>query len=283
MPLTTLIPMFSLLAITLLYASFDIFNKRNVPDVFAYASVVVGLLITFVYNQAYLGYSLLLAIVLGVLGYIVYRVGYWGAGDSLELVSISLIVPVQPMPFFGGVFQLGLPFVISVFIATGVIATLVMPIYYLIFAKKKGGIVPDARHTIYGVSIFLLYMMLLLFLSYVTAFSIIRTLLILLVAVPSALTLAFEEQIASRMAERVYPSSLEEGDIIALRMMSSAEKKYFLRYAGFGRLATKTLIARMRSARKKLPVYKNAAPLAAFILAGVIIALLFGDIVLFII
>jgi hypothetical protein len=283
MSIAALLPMFALATITILYASFDLFNNRNVPDAFAYGSVIVGLLIALAYNWVNLGFSLLLAVVIGALGYLVYRAGYWGAGDYFELVSISLILPVQPAPLFGGLFQFGLPFVISVLIATGFAAIWVMPLYYLVFVRKKGWITPDLKHILYGASLFLLYMILLLFVSYYSTFSITRMLLIVVVAIPSALTLVFEEQIASRMVEMVYPSRLEEGDIIAFNMMSSSEKRRFAKYAGFGRLATRELIQKIRNVKVKLPVYKNAAPLAAFIFIGVVVALLFGNIVFFII
>ena len=85
------------------------------------------------------------------------------------------------------------------------------------------------------------------------------------------------------MVARVYTRQLEDGDIIAFNMMSASEKKYFSKYRGFERLATAELIGRLRNARRKLPVYKNAAPLAVFILIGVVASLLFGNIVLFLI
>jgi hypothetical protein len=283
MDLQMTVSLFALLAVAVLYAAFDLFNKRNVPDVFAYLSVIVGVIITFAFNQADLLYSLAIALTVGVIGYVIYRMGLWGAGDYFELVAISLIFPIQPLPILANVAQLDLPFILSVFIATGVAAIWIVPIFYLVFVKKSWRKMPDEKHVIYGVSLFLLYMILLFFVYYFYGSTLGRVALIMVVAVPSAITLVFEEEITSRMVENIYPRQLDEGDIIAFNMMSISEIKRFSKYKGFGRLATKKLIARMRNSREKLPVYRNAAPLAVFILIGIIISLLFGNVVLFLV
>ncbi|MDE1874108.1 MAG: hypothetical protein KGI04_03240 [Candidatus Micrarchaeota archaeon] len=275
--------MLSLIAIAVLYAAFDLFNKRNVPDVFAYASVLVGLAVTLLFYQNELLLSLTVALIVGSLGYVVYRMGLWGAGDYFELVAISLVFPVQPAPMFSAAVQLGLPFILSVFVATGFAAIWVVPIYYLLFVKKMWSRVPDLKHVAYGASLFTLYMVLLFFVYYFYGFGAGRVALILLVAIPSSLTLVFEEEITTRMVERIYPRRLDEGDIIAFNMMSASERRYFSKYSGFGRLATKQLIARIRNAKITLPVYRNAAPLAVFILIGVVVSLFFGNVVLFIV
>ena len=70
-----------LLAIATLYAIFDVFNKREVPNAFVYACLAVGILVTFTYGLTLAEMSLLLALAIGAGGYLVYRAGYWGAGD----------------------------------------------------------------------------------------------------------------------------------------------------------------------------------------------------------
>ena len=129
----------------------------------------------------------------------------------------------------------------------------------------------------------MLYVALFMFIYYFYGFSIDRIALIMLVAIPSAVTLVFEEEITSRMVSKIYPRQLDEGDIIAFNMLSVREIRYFSKYKGFGRLATKKLIDNMRNVKAKLPVYRNAAPLAVFILIGMILSLLLGNIVLFIV
>ncbi|MDE1855032.1 MAG: hypothetical protein KGH57_01780 [Candidatus Micrarchaeota archaeon] len=272
-----------LVAIAVMYAAFDLFNKRNVPDIFAYASVVVGIIITLAFHQSDLTLSLVVAAVVGSIGYVIYRLGLWGAGDYFELMAISLVLPVQPVPTLTSTAQLGLPFILSVFVATGFAAIWIVPVYYLLFIHRPWRMKPDLKHLSYGFSLFLLYVALFMFIYYFYGFSVDRIALIMLVAVPSAITLVFEEEITSRMVSKIYPRQLDEGDIIAFNMLSMREIRYFSKYRGFGRLATKKLIGNMRNVKAKLPVYRNAAPLAVFILIGMILSLLLGNIVLFIV
>ena len=83
------------------------------------------------------------------------------------------------------------------------------------------------------------------------------------------------------MVEDIFPRELDEGDIIAFNMMSKRDLNYFTsKYKGFERLATRGEIKMLKSENRKLPVYRNAAPLAVFIGAGIIFSLLFGNIIL---
>jgi len=122
-----------------------------------------------------------------------------------------------------------------------------------------------------------------LFVYYFFSSDLMHFVYILLVAIPSSITLIFEEEITSRMVEMVHPRKLEDGDIIAFNVMSGREKAYFAsRSRSFGRLVTKQLMEELRGVDRSLPVYRDAAPLAFFIVFGVFISLLFGNIVLFI-
>jgi hypothetical protein len=225
--------------------------------------------------------SLGIAAVVGIISYVVYRIGLWGAGDGFELVAISLIFPLQPMPLAGTMLQFGLPFVLSVFVMTGFVAVLAVPIYYLVFTKrtvvrKRTGL----RHLFFGISLLVVYAFLFIFVYFFYNITLGNVLLMILIAVPSSITLMFEEKITARMVTDILPNELEEGDIIAFNMMSKKDIGYFtMKYKKFGRLATRNLIREMRSEKRKLPVYKNAAPLAVFIGAGAIFSLLFGNII----
>jgi len=284
-PLDFSIQILALAIVTVLYASFDVFNKRNVPEVFAYASVALGVAITFIFNFNVLAYSLLLALIVGVLGYLVYRMGMWGAGDYFELVAISLLLPMQFNPLLVSANQFQLPFILSVFTATGFVAMWVVPIYYLLIDRnRRVKSQLDARHTIYGLTLLVLYFAMCLAIYRFYGLSLGKIALLLLIAIPSAITIIFEEKITLRMVSPTLPKELEEGDIIAINMMSKrAIVHFYRRYRNFGRLVTKKFIAESRGERLQLPVYKNAAPLAFFILIGAVVSVLFGNLILLII
>ncbi|VVB76680.1 Uncharacterised protein [uncultured archaeon] len=271
-----------LAAIAIIYAAFDVFNKRNVPNAFAYVSIVVGIAVTFLLNQGSIAYSFLIAIAIIGVGHVIYKMGFWGAGDYFELASISMIIPVQFTPLLIGTGQLGLPFILSVFIATGLVAVWVVPVYYLLLRRNeyaKAG--TDSRHIFYGLTLMLLYLAMSFMVYGVYGLDFGKLLLIVLIAVPSAITLTFEERITSNMIRFVGVEDIEADDIIALNVLEKSEiARLSKKYDGFGRLVTEKFLGEFRGSKEKLPVYRNAAPLAAFILAGAAISVLFGNIIL---
>lgn len=275
-----------LLAIAAIYAIFDVFNKRNVPDWFAYGSVAAGVAAALLFNPGTLTLTFLLALAIGIVGYAIYRLGYWGAGDYFELVAISLILPLQPQPLFTSLNQFGMPFIFSVVIATGMAALWGVPLYYLFISKnrKKGFVKVDSSHVAKGITALSLYVILLALTLYLFGLSYRALALILLLAIPSSISMTFEETIRSRMVEYVLSNRLEVGDMIATSLISEGElQKLKKRYKDFGRLVTKPTITSLRNWKKPLPVYKEAAPLAPFVLLGVIIAFLFGNLMLFLV
>ncbi len=269
----------------LMYAYFDLFNRRNIPDLFAYGSVVVGFLVTLTYPIPVIGISILILFAVVAIGYVSYRSGLLGAGDFYEFAFISLVLPVQAVPFLINTGQLGLPFVISVFIATGLATIFTTPFYYVwIAAKKHGGLSGiriDSRNFYKAFLLVFMYGALLLATVSFAGLSLLPTLILFLIAVPSAVIILYENAIYEGMVEEVYPRELEEGDMIAVQLMSKRDLSYFSkRSIHFGRLAGVKLISETKSVRRKLPVYKNAIPLAFFTLIGLMVSLLFGNVIL---
>jgi len=278
-----LVSLVVLAAVTIIYAAFDVFNKRNVPNVFAYASVALGLAVTFAFDFGVLTFSLAMALAVGAVGYAIYRMGFWGAGDFFELVAVSLLLPVQQVPLLlPQADQLGLPFVLSVFIATGLAAIWAVPIYYLLLdrrARVKYGV--SKRQIALGALMLATYVVLFILICNLYGFSPLRLAILLSIAVPSSIAIVFEEKITAGMIRPIFPRELEEGDMIAVNMMSGKEaSRLSKRYKNFGRLVTRKFIEEIKGAKEKLPVYRNAAPLALFIMIGVAVSVLFGNLIL---
>lgn len=123
----------SVVAIALVYMLFDVLNKRNVPSLFAYATLAYGILLTILYLDAttILVSTGIALVVLGV-GYLIYRIGQLGAADVIEFAALSLIMPIQLTPLIAsGVNQFQLPFMLSLLLNTGIVALILVPIYYL--------------------------------------------------------------------------------------------------------------------------------------------------------
>ncbi|MEM4034708.1 MAG: hypothetical protein QW257_02145 [Candidatus Micrarchaeaceae archaeon] len=274
-----------MIVIAFLYAMFDVFNKREVPDLFVYVALAIGVLFTLTYTAHVAEESLLIAAVVFAIGYVIYRAGFWGAGDFFELTTISLLLPIQTKPLLTSIGQLGLPFVVSLFIAAGIAAIWLVPIYYLVV--KRGTAARKTKtqpiYKVLGVILLAMYLILLLFIYALFGINFVRIVIIAAIGIPSALTLAYEEEITSRMTAMASPKSLSPGDIIAVNLMGRQDIKYFKGiYPKFSRLATKEMISKIKGAKKKLPVYVNAAPFTLFVFIGAIISLLFGNLILYI-
>jgi hypothetical protein len=276
-----------LLIIAFAYAMFDVFNKRNVPDVFVYACLIVGIVVTLTYDLATIEISLLLALIIGSLGYVLYRKGLMGAGDFFEFATISLLLPLQPVPMLSNMPQFGFPFIFSIFIATGYAAVVGMVAYYLLKAYGRGHLKTSGigRAKLYqGFGIFVAYLLLLLFISYLAGIKPAAVVLILIVAVASSLTIIFEKAISGQMISYVYPSKLTQEDMIATNVMSKEDMEFFSKKSKyFGRLVTKKLVHDIKGVKRKVPLYTSGVPLALFAFIAVIVSLLFGNILLYVI
>ena len=270
-----------LLLVTFIYAIFDVFNKRDVPNEFVYAATAVGIAFALALPAGEMVIGGVEALVIALLGYVVYRVGLLGAGDVFEFVFIVLLLPIQPVPVMVTLQQYGMPFVFSVLIAAGYVASIFIPVYYLLLVRKtdiKRGVIPSAK-VAKGVLLFAAYAILLFALSRLVALTAASIGVILLIALASAAIVVFEDWIYIGMVSLVYPKNLEAGDMIAVSLMSKGDVAFFKkRNSGFGRLATGGVIADIKDVKRKLPVYKNSVPFALFLFIGVLASLLIGNI-----
>ncbi len=284
-----LIRIASLVAIAAAYMFFDVFNKRNVPSIFAYASLAYGAVLTLLYlNSALVITSFAIAAIVLIAGYMVFRIGQLGAADVIELAAISLILPIQPVPIMYRISQFGLPFLFSVLINTGILTLVMMPVYYIPrahrMAKRPLRSYIKTEELVKAIGIFSAYTVFLIFLFYIRAGAAGMG-IVLLVLVGSILTVLFEEPITESMVEYIGWKEMEEGDMIAFNLMETGEiSRIKKKVKGFDRLVTKPMLDEMKDkgGRIKVPVYRNAVPLALPIFLGVAIALLAGNMMLFI-
>ena len=274
----------SVIVIALVYMLFDVFNKRNVPSVFAYATIAYGAVLTLLYlNLGIIVLSSLIAIAVMGFGYFAYKIGQLGLGDAFELAALSLVLPLQPKGFVGNLPTLGLPFEFSLLVCMGIAALILVPLYYVPKSRKMriktevgGGEVVKA------ITIGLVYVVFIFFLVLVVRISIYGIALLIAVMAGSISIMVFERRITYMMVDMVDFRKFEEGDIIAFNLMDRSDiEQSRKKIRGFERLVTRELIAEMKKkgVRKKYPVYKRAVPLAVPIFAGVLLSLVFGNLI----
>ncbi len=286
-----LLRLVALVIIALVYMLFDIFNNRNVPSIFAYATLAVGVAFTISYlNLMTMAISFAIAAIILSLGYVVYKAGQIGAADIIEFAALSMILPVQIPGLLLNTYQYNIPFIVSIFVATGMSALVITPLYYIprakrLFKKPLSSMVN--RKDIYkGLLYAAGYLAFALFIMYLNGFDVVSFSLIVILMLGSLFTVVYEMPITDSMVRFVTLKDFEEGDIIAFNLMKKDEiARVKKQVRGFDRLITGRVLAEMRRKRftKRLPVYKNAVPLALPIFIGVVLSLLLGNLVFLII
>jgi hypothetical protein len=286
---TEIMAMVMLFIITLIYALFDVFNNRNVPTIFAYATLAVGVVFTFALGSFTLVAESagITAVVLG-LGYVVYKAGQIGAADIIEFASISLIMPVLLVPLLTSTYQFNIPFIVSVFINTGIAALVLIPVYYMPRAsrvlKKPLSSFVTMGNVIKSTAITLAYVAFLFFLVFFAGGSVTLVGLIGIIMISSLVTVLFEKPITDSMVSFITPRYLEDQDIIAFNMMKREEvDRVRKKVRGFSKLANQKTIKKLRSSfpNLKLPVYRSAMPMALPIFIGTVVSLLVGNVLIY--
>jgi hypothetical protein len=281
----------SLIVIALVYMLFDVLNKRNVPAVFAYATLIYGFALTLLYfNLTLILESSAISLVILGAGYIFYKIGQLGGADVIELAALSLILPILQFPVLvSGPLQLQLPFIISLAINTGIVALIIVPLYYLPKAKKKLKkplfSYVERKNVFLGVMLAIVYVAFISFAVLVVGINYIGIIVLTLMLISSFLVMIFSIPITYSMVEYVGVNNFDEGDIVAVNLMDekslSALRK---KVKGFDKLLTANVIKDMKKSKikEKLPVYKEAMPFALPIFIAVILCLIVGNLLFFV-
>ena len=280
----------SFIVIAFLYMLFDVFNDRNIPEIFAYGTLAYCLVLTVLYlNVGTIATSLAIAGIVGAVGYLIYKAGQIGAGDVIELACLSLILPFQSYTFFTfGLSQSGMPTIIALLIDSGIAAMVFVPLYYLPVAKRllKKPLTSylDTSGLIKAITIGAVYLAFLLFLAYLHT-EIIGLAALALLAVGSVITLAFQKPITESMVMPLTWKEMTPEDMIAFNLMEKKDIERIKKHIkSFDRLVTKEMLHEMKEKdfSEKIPVYRNALPLALPIFIGAIATILAGNLILFI-
>lgn len=258
---------------------YDLFNRRNVPTWLTYSLVGVGVLFTLAtFDIAAIASTLEVALAVFVVGYLLYITGQIGGADVLLFVSIALLLPEAPHPFFGQQFEFGFPFVLSVFVVSGMLGVFGVFLKYVpatVYSYAKGERVVINRTTLLlSAATLLLYLLLLYNLALIAELTQLQLAVFTGVVVCATCIFALKEHISERYLIRmVGVDEIEEEDILAVERMDPAlVRKHNLR-----KLLTKSEIEKLRKMRRKFPVYKEMPVFMPYVLITLLLSILFGD------
>jgi len=261
---------------------YDLTNNRNVPDWLTFGMLGLGAAAVVFSNGV--GGALVVAvpaIVVLAAGYLLYRAGQIGGADVLLFAAIALLIPEVPAGMLDArQYVISLPFVFSLFLASGIIFGIVTFAKYLppaMRALRKGEVKVDA-----GQKLRLLLMAVVaaayVWFAVTNGMAAASIVVVLLAVAFSAFFYVFKRFIAENfLIKNVTVKGMDVEDVLAVDGIDPAHvKKYNLR-----RLLTQKEIERLAKLPiKKFPVYKNMPAFTPYILIALVLTLLFGDLLL---
>ncbi|MFH1306636.1 MAG: hypothetical protein ABIH83_03200 [Candidatus Micrarchaeota archaeon] len=261
---------------------FDLFNKKNVPELFLYAFLAAAFLLNLIaYNETATIYGIGTGIVVFAAFYLLYKFGQLGGADVYIMASIALLLPIQPTisPFLYPAFLLTLPFILDIILASGISFMLYMLLRSIPIAINSlttpGKI---EKKSLFGAFLIVLAFGIFSYISSQSMFIPSSYFLFLSIMVLLSLYFTlFKNAINDSMAKLVKAKEVEQEDILAIdKINKKLVKKYML-----ARLVDAPMLKRIKKMKEKIAVYKHLPPFIPHILIGLIVSILFGNIVIF--
>jgi hypothetical protein len=251
---------------TAVAAYYDVFNKKNIPDQLLYAFLGVAFLTNvLLYDQTVFWFSLGVTLFLSALGYLFYRVGQLGGADLFVLASIMLLLPLHPS-FVGMPFNI--PFIFSVFIFSGILFALYVVLFFG-WKLTQSDMKPNFLYAI----ILIPYLAFAYFFVNSFLFSWVFFAFVTISIFASVFFMVFRDSLNQMLAEELPVSQLEPEDVLALEVMN---KDMIERYK-IPRLVTREALERLKKTKVgEVMVYTKLPPFIPFILAGMVLSMLFA-------
>lgn len=254
---------------TAIAAYYDLTNNKNIPNNILYGFLAISIILNIVYfSQDIFFFGLALAVIIGVLGYMMYKTGQMGAADIFVFAAIALALPIPPsfakLPF-------NFPFIALVFIYSSLVFALYTVLY---FGRKLIGNKKAKPKMAYALMVIPWLAFVFLFLSS-PIFSPVYFAIISIAYLSSVFVMMYRDAINRGLYEKVQVKKLMEEDVLALEFMDSKlVKKYKLE-----KVLTAKIIARLKKAKvNAVLVYTRLPPFLPFVLLGVLLSLLFGKV-----
>jgi len=264
---------------------FDIFNNKNIPDKILFPFLMIGILIALVDFGLLTIYSFMIAIIIGIIGYFAYRAGQMGAGDVLILMTLCFLLPIYPSEInttrIQGIntgFQ-QLPFILSVIIYSGIAFIFYIFIVFtpkIIKYLRAGRIKIHLYQLLYSILMIIVLIMFMYIAARIPIISIWYSILITILVFASIYFTLFKEGLHKIMITNEPINKIEDQEVIAIESMDKAiVNRYKIK-----KVFRKKDAARLKKAGiNKLPVYSGMPLFIPFILIGLILSLVLGDII----
>jgi Flp pilus assembly protein protease CpaA len=271
------------------YSSYTDIKTGDVPDKLSHSMIGIGaILVAFSYPMAEAVWIFAMAAAVFALGFIMYIFGQMGGGDVKLFAALTLLIPYYPISLQPFLASIGItphpstfPFIVSIFILSGIFFMAIIPIFYLrkIIGKKEK--IPDFRKKI------LIGIVYCIVISPVIAmwFTLSKFLAIIFIPMFFALMIIpFKDDIVVLFfARKKKVKDLNEEDVLALEMLKKETiAKLGLWRKTFTEMELKKIRQRARKYRiTTVYVCEDLPKYVPYILASLIVNLIIGDFFLF--
>lgn len=79
----------------LLFSYYDIFNNRIVPEWLSYSFIAVSIIVFVVLISPIEIMKIIIALIVFLIGYVIYKLGYLGGADVFVITALVLLLPLQ--------------------------------------------------------------------------------------------------------------------------------------------------------------------------------------------
>ena len=269
--------MFLAVAGTAVAAYYDVFNKKNVPDMLLYGFLGIALAINIFDPSAFLQ-NLPIAAVMVASMYLLYRIGQLGGADVFVLAAIYAAIPVISSPLLGSQSDLMLSqFQMPSIVVVTSIAVLLFAIWVVVrYAPSALGKTFKGKVRFSAMQLAQAFILLLSFGAFVYMFSQLPSFSVNLVILMEILFISaifftlYKDEIMGSMVK--WKRKAEVEDVLAIELLDTK----FLSKHSIGRLVDKGQLKRMNKLKRKWPVL-DLPIFLPYVLAALVVYLLFGN------
>lgn len=255
----------------LITSYYDLYNNKNIPEKLLFIFLGISFLINlYFYDSDITSFAIILAVIVGLFGYVFNRFGQLGSADVIVLSAISLLLPIHP-----SISNLtpNYPFIFSLLVYSGVLFALYTIVNFgSKIIKKK-----NAKPNLTALIIFIPYLLFIYMYLQLPLFPPNYLIIVSLVVFSSLFFLAYKEDINQMLVKKLPLGKVEEEDVIALEYM---DKKLVNKYK-IGRVISEKEIKRLKKLGiKELWIFANLPPFLPFLLIGFILSVLYSNLLL---
>jgi Flp pilus assembly protein protease CpaA len=241
----------------LIFSYYDLFNNRIIPDEITYSFLFIGIIIFF----AFLPFDFMkvvIALVVFIIGYILYKIGYLGGADVYAITGLSLLLPLN--------FQ-GIPTIIVLLLGSMLLTMFYVMFRFFIKNKK----IKFEKQDMITAGLWAIGYSALAYMIYNIGQTTIGIIVFFLGILNSTFAL-IKSNLMDSMIEQIPLEKIIEEDILATDKMDQD----FVREHKIDRLLTKDEINKLRELGvEEVPVYTGLPPYLPFVSIVTIILILF--------